>query len=323
MVEFDIYKKKYGKSFIYVHIDGERVIDKNILKYCKELYFPPAYKNICINSDINAKRYGVATDEKNRKQFFYTKEWCENAQHEKSKQIYKFSKYICRLKKDLFQLLDSPISKPHLISLALLLIIECNFRIGSEEGVENYQSYGVTTLKKSHFELKNKKYHVSFTGKKGVINENIIKNQCINKAIHNLIRKNKNNEIFNFKCKDTNQILKISNKDVNSFLKQYGDFSSKNLRTWMANIWFLTFVKKQLQKYPKYEKFSSHRTKIIKNSIDLTAKKLHHTAIICKKSYLFYDLWHSFYKNPSYFMLLRSPKSFLIEYLKNIHKKKL
>lgn len=322
MVEFDICKKKYGKSFIYLDVNGERITDKNLLKYCKKLYFPPAYNDIYINSDINAKRYGVATDEKNRKQFFYTKEWHENALQEKSKQIYKFSKYICRLKKDLYQLLNSPISKPHLISLALLLIIECNFRVGSDEGVENYQSYGVTTLKKSHFELKNKKYHVSFTGKKGIINDNIIKNQSINKAFHNLIHRNKNSEIFNFTCKKTNYSVKISNKDVNAFLKQYGDFSSKNLRTWMANIWFLTFVKKQLQKYPKYDKVSSHRTKIIKKAIDLTAKKLHHTAIVCKKSYLFYDLWHSFYNNPDYFLSLRSPKSFLIEYLKNIHKKK-
>lgn len=323
MEEFDILKKKVGEHYHFFHLDGKKVCNKKILEYVSSLYFPPAYENIRINSDRKAKRYGVGTDSKNRKQYLYTKSWGDVALNNKFKQILKFSKHIHKIKKELYKNLDLDFDqnlKLILVSLGLLLIIECNFRVGSEMGVEKYNSFGVSTLEKSHFKYKNQQYKITFIGKKGVLNENIVENPKMNALIKKILNKNQNSKIFHFSSregKNPMQNIKVDANDMNNYLKTWGNFSSKNFRTWMANYIFLEILKKILKK-TEYDKSKiTHRKKIIKEAIEKTAEKLHHTPTICKKSYIFIELWKPFVEEkPEHFENLKNSSTFLIDFLK-------
>jgi DNA topoisomerase-1 len=317
MEEFDILKKKVGEHYQFFYLDGKKVCKKKILEYVSSLYFPPAYENIKINSDQNAKRYGVGTDSKNRKQYLYTKSWSDVALENKYKQIYKFTKYINRIKKKLYKNLELDFDdnlKIILISTALLLIIECNFRVGSEMGVEKYNSFGVSTLEKSHFFNIDNKYIIKFVGKKGVLNENIVQNKKLNQIINLILTKNKNYKIFHF----TQENIKITSKDINNYLKSYGSFTTKNFRTYMANYIFLQNIKIILKK-KKYDISKiTHRKKIVKESVNATALKLHHTPSICKNSYIFTELWKPFIEvNPNFFDNLNNPSIFFLQFIEN------
>ena len=315
MEEFDILKKKVGKNYQFFYLDGKKVTNKKILDYVKTLYFPPAYKNIKVSSNKNAKRYGVGTDSKNRKQYLYSKSWGDVSLNNKYKQILKFSKHIQKIQKDLYKNLNLDFNKNNLklilISVGLLLIIECNFRVGSEMGVEKYNSFGVSTLEKSHFKYKNNQYIIKFTGKKGIINENIVENKILNNIIRKIIKKNPNSKIFEFKN------IKVNANDMNDYLKYWGDFSTKNFRTWRANSIFLDNIKKILKRNTFDNSKITHRKKIIKDAINITSAKLHHTPSICKKSYLFVELWKPFVEtDPTHFNNLNNSSTFLIQFLK-------
>ena len=80
--------------------------------------------------------------------------------------------------------------------------------------------------------------------------------------------------------------------DVNNYIKQFGDFSSKDFRTWSANI-----------KLIKYLLNSNLETvdNDIKECVQKVADKLHHTPEVCKKNYLFTELIEYYKKDNTKF----------------------
>ena len=79
------------------------------------------------------------------------------------------------------------------------------------------------------------------------------------------------------------KIFSIDSTEVNLYLKKYGDFTSKDIRTWRANILFITNV-------CKYHDGNTKPKDTVKRASEKTAELLHHTPSISKKSYIFKEL---------------------------------
>jgi DNA topoisomerase-1 len=161
----------------------------------------------------------------------------------------------------------------------------CNFRNGNKKYEEKYGSHGITTLHKNHLKFINESIEIDFIGKKGVKNSCIINNKKIQEIIKKLYKlSNKKNEyIFSINYKDED--ITITPNDINNYLKSF-KITSKDLRTWNANIIFLKNFKKEIKNI-KIEDINNKLTKkLIKKSIDITANSLHHTSSICKSSYI-------------------------------------
>ena len=63
-----------------------------------------------------------------------------------------------------------------------------------------------------------------------------------------IIAKNINNNDNLFTYRNGKNYIKIKSSDVNDYLKQFGDFTAKNFRTWGANIDFIDFLFKNTKK---------------------------------------------------------------------------
>ena len=66
-----------------------------------------------------------------------------------------------------------------------------------------------------------------------------------------------------------------------SYLKKFGNFSSKNFRTWVANLSFIT----ELLNSDK-DLSENQRKKYINLAIKKVAEKLNNTIGVCKKNYI-------------------------------------
>ena len=96
-------------------------------------------------------------------------------------------------------------------------------------------------------------------------------------------KKYKNTEnIFQYSKDDQNYTIK--GDDVNDYL---GEYTTKNFRTWSANILLINQLTKEKCK--------------IKDGIEYVAKKLHHTPSICKSNYIDPKLVEKYEKNPEKF----------------------
>ena len=175
----DIIRIKQNNDFRYINKYSKKKVNKKNLKRILSLKIPPAYKKVKISNCHNDKLQAVGIDSKNRKQYIYHQDHYEESRELKFSDLIIFGKKINRIRHDINELLTTneriP-SKDVVVALILFLIDKCNFRVGNEKYKKLYNSFGVTTLNKSHLDFKNNCIKIEFIGKKGVINKGNINN---------------------------------------------------------------------------------------------------------------------------------------------------
>jgi DNA topoisomerase-1 len=244
-------------------IDGKHVTSKNIIEQIKKIYVPPAYKQVVYH--LEKDLLAVGTDKKGRKQYIYSQKHKDSRHSKRSKIVSKVNKCISKILTKITRDLSSSSSniEERECAAIVMLILLCNFRIGTESYAKEYKHYGITTLQPKHLKFTPTKLHISFIGKKGIQNTSSIENRKLIKFIKNLYKQNK---------KD-GRIFTVTSSIVNDYLSQFV-ITCKELRTWNANkIYIELFLKHYKQHKPK---------EILK----VVAQQLHNTPTVCKNSYL-------------------------------------
>ena len=310
-------------KYTYKYIKNDKVIkDKNIINKLNNIRIPPNYQDvkICLN---NTKILGYGYDEDNRKQVIYNPEFRNKQQIKKHKHLIDFGVALPNITKTMTKDLNGTNRKLQLISLILHLIQICDFRIGNETLTKKHEHYGVSTLNCKHIKfLPNNYIEISFIGKKGVENYCKFQHKNIYNILKDLLKKNckkvntkKSDNINNFNSifiyiDENNNEKKVNASDVNDYLKQFGNFTSKNFRTWNANSYFI-------QNY--LESISNEEQTIKKHlnsSIEKVSLKLHNTKSVCKKEYLNSNLINLIENNNDKFLKNVNPlKSGTFNYL--------
>lgn len=213
------------------------------------LFYPP----------LDNKIYAYVIDSKNRKQYFYTKEYKEKMEYDKYNSFPKLIKPVeC--------LLNDCNKNNNDICKSILMMNECNFRIGHEKYKKMYDTNGTLTLTHKHLYPDGKNINIKFLGKKKEENFCTISPKSI---LFSNLQKNIENKkpIFN----------DINYNDVYNFLKKY-NLKPKDIRQYNANYLFYQNIKNNpINENPK---------KYLKNILEKTAQKMNHTAAVCKKEYL-------------------------------------
>lgn len=269
----------------YYDKKGEQINDKQyIQEVCEGIYIPPAYDHVKIFINKKRKIRAIGYDIKERPQYIYNKEYITKQSDKKFNHMSVFGKNFSRINRhineDMLSLKDT---KEKQIAIILKLIMECHFRVGSEKYLKDNQSYGTTTLENKHLVIKNNTAVIDFIGKKKVRNKCTIRNKRIVKSLKDKKKlSHKNDKLFTYRRGE--KYFTIKSPDVNKYLKQFGDFTTKNFRTWGANIELIT----QLLKHSKGCEInkSSNIKKLLSKSIQKVSEKLHNTPSVCRSNYL-------------------------------------
>lgn len=305
------------KPYQYVYFDkrNQEIIDPVELMRFRSLAIPPMYHDVIINSNPEDKIQAIGIDKKGRKQYIYHKNYLKNKNEEKYCHMINFGKILPYLINDIDQIIQKEAISPNfptknlLIALAIKIMFLCNFRIGNQKYEKKYQTKGITTISPENIQILTDHVLINFNGKKGVPNHCFIYQDEINHIIKRLFKNNENQRNNYFFCyydiDGEKRIIKSS--DINNFLGHYGNFTSKNLRTWVANYLLVDYLVTEGPCHTKNE-----CSKRLKRVVEQIAHQLHHTPIICKKSYLdkdiidlyinHNDLWnsevlHNYHKN--------------------------
>ena len=274
-------KRKDKYTYEYLDMKGNH-INKSIVKRLLEgLYIPPAYKDVKINLNQKEKVLAIGYDERDRPQYIYNKKFTEKNKKKNFHKMIEFGenykKMMNSVKKDLF---SEEETKEKQIAMALMLVVECGIRIGSEKYRDENESFGATTLEPRHIKINGEVVSVDFIGKKGVQNTGKCRSKRLSRNLRNKKRTLKKDEpIFTYRRGNCWYSLKSS--DVNKYLKKFGNFTSKNFRTWVANLSFIS----EILKYEK-PKSETESKKNINEAVQKTAHKLNNTASVCKKNYI-------------------------------------
>ena len=268
--------------------------NKKYIEHCLEgLYLPPAYDDVKINLNKKAKVLAIGYDNKNRTKYVYNKKFTEKMKKQKYYNLYLFGQQYNKIIVDINKNIKlSEDNKLKHVCMILRLIMDCDFRVGNDEYMKQNNSYGVSTLKSKHIIVKKGEVVIDFIGKKSVRNICNVKNKTIKNHLKKKKKTLKNNKrIFTYK-NDNSKKVNIKSIDVNNYIKQFGDFSSKDFRTWSANIKLIKYL---------LNSNLENVDKDIKECIKKVADKLHHTPEVCKKNYLFTELIEYYKKDNTKF----------------------
>jgi DNA topoisomerase-1 len=285
---------KDSKKYNFYTFDNKKIENKLKLEKLKSIYIAPAYKNVKIYLDQDILATGI--DSAGRKQYIYSNESKDKRESKKYCQLVKLGDSIVKLKKKINNdLLCKSMTKDKMVALILKIMDLCNFRGGNKKYEEKYGSYGLTTLHKDHVKIKNDSVEIEFIGKKGVNNHCIIQNEKIQdiiKIVYNNVKKND----YIFSVTNNGSIVDININDLNKYLESF-NITSKDLRTWNANIIFLKSFKSVVEDAGinvltdmESEKKIKFKKKLINEALKKTAVLLHHTAYICKNSYIYKNI---------------------------------
>ena len=308
-------KSKNGKNYVHEYRDSrDNILSKNEYEsLIKNVYIAPAYDKVKINLNKNDKVLAIGVDGRGRKQYTYNPNYVQKANDNKYKKLIEFgNNYECiikRINKDMISFEDS---KKKQIAMILKMMDECNFRVGNEKYAKENNSFGVCTLENHHIKVGKESVTVDFIGKEGVRNTCRVKNKRLIKNLRT--RKKilgKKDRIFSYRC--NSKYYNVTAPDVNNYLKQFGDFSAKNFRTWTAN----TDLIKELLKPAKNLK------KHLNESVKEVASKMHHTPGICKKNYINKELMNMYVQENDHFRYYFKNKENIaedfIKFLKDVY----
>lgn len=283
--EEGITRIKKGNGFSYAY-KGRTVKDAKTLDRIRKLVIPPAWTKVWVCPSANGHIQVTGHDVRGRKQYRYHTRWNALQQETKFHRLFEFGKSLpalrAQIQKDLSQT-GFPESK---VTAMVVSLMERTFiRIGNDGYEKLYGSYGLTTLKNNHVDIKGDKITFSFKGKKGVYHNVTLKS----KRFARIIRQCKaipGKELFQY-FDEGGEVRKIDSGKVNQYLKDCleMDFTTKDFRTWAGTLSML----EALQAAPPCENKSDIQ-KNVKAALTEVSKKLGNTVTVCKKYYVHPEL---------------------------------
>lgn len=275
-------RKQKGDDFDYFDTEGKIIRDETRLLRIRRLAIPPAYRDVWICPSSNGHIQATGRDARARKQYRYHERWKEASEENKYDRMLVFGKTLPKIRrrvnKDL-ALRGLPRNK--VLATVIELLERTFIRVGNEEYARENKSFGLTTMRTRHIEVRGAKLRFSFRGKSGVKHEVDLNDRRLAKIIRQL-QDLPGQEVF--QClDDKGQVQNVTSQDVNDYLREITkeDFTAKDFRTWAGTV----LAAMALNAQEPFEN-KTQAKKNIKDAIAAVSKILGNTPAVCRKCYV-------------------------------------
>ena len=277
-----IRRLRSGKGFRYVGPSKKAVNDPKTLERIKSLVIPPAWTDVWISPLENGHLQATGRDGKGRKQSRYHPRWRDVRDEAKYERMVVFAKALPRIRRRVSRDLRLPgMARPKVLATIVRLLETTFIRVGNEEYVKQNGSYGLTTLRNRHANVRGDTIQFSFRGKSG-------KEHCVeisDPRVARVVRRCQDlpgQELFEY-TDENGELRDVSSTDVNDYLREITgqEFTAKDFRTWAGTLLASQFL----------WQYETHRTeaqakRAIVQTVKAVADRLGNTAAVCRKAYI-------------------------------------
>jgi DNA topoisomerase-1 len=273
-----ITRKRRGRYWMYFGPDGTRITDRDEIERLNAVGMPPAYENCWFCPEPGGHIQAVGFDAKGRKQYRYHAQFREQQETLKYERLARFGRCLPKLRKRLEDdLQGKPTARETVLAAVVRLIDETRMRIGNEEYAKTNKSFGATTLRNRHAEVRGGKLSITYKGKHGI-------KRTVTVNDRNLARIAKRTQdlpgqhLFEFVTGE-GEVCPVTSSDVNAYIKDAmgEEFTAKDFRTWGASAIAFEEMVKRIEKHGKVK---------LKSVIEPVAEALGNTPAISRKSYV-------------------------------------
>ena len=284
------HRKRSGASFSYYDKDGKRITSIDIIRRIKSIGIPPAYESVWICPAPKGHIQATGLDARGRKQYRYHPRWRELRNQTKYEHVIEFAAALPLLRRRISSdLKRDGLPREKVLATIVSLLEKTLIRVGNSEYANENKSYGLTTMRRRHVDIKGSALRFEFTGKSG----KQWKLQVQDKRIVSIVKRCSEipgHELF--KYLDNNDAVRmVDSGDVNAYIKEITlrDFTAKDFRTWAGTV----FVALALAEYTRYESQAEAKRNVVA-AIDKVAKQLGNTRAVCRRCYVHPEILNAY-----------------------------
>jgi DNA topoisomerase-1 len=193
-----------------------------------------------------------------------------------------FGKALPRIRSRVAHDLRKPGLPKEKVVATIVRLLETTFaRIGNEEYARENGSFGLTTLRDRHVDVRGSKVRFLFKGKSGVEVSAGVTDRRVARVIKRCEELPGQN-LFQYLDADGERRT-VTSDDVNSYLREVTgeDITAKDFRTWAATV----LAACALREAAGFESETEAKRNVV-TAIDQVASKLGHTRAVCRRSYV-------------------------------------
>ncbi|MQA97817.1 MAG: MFS transporter [Streptosporangiales bacterium] len=231
-------RRRYGRGFRYLDVDGRPLRDPEALDRIRELVIPPAWEDVWICTRANGHLQAVGTDAAGRRQYLYHPLFRERQERAKHDHVLDVAEALPRIRAAAeLHLGERGLTRNRVLATAVRLLDLGFFRIGGERYAELYETYGLTTLLREHTSCRRDEITFDYPAKHGAQQVHAVADPVTCEAVRALRRRRGGGERLLAYYRRP-RWYDVTGPELNDYLREVGglEVTAKDFRTWHATV---------------------------------------------------------------------------------------
>ena len=278
-----IRRERVGDGFRYRGLDGRLIRKAAELRRIRALAIPPAYEQVWICPRPDGHLQATGRDARGRKQYRYHPDWRLARDAGKFEHVLEFGAALPRIRKRVKADLAAPIAaaprRETVLATLVRLLDTTLVRVGNDEYARTNRSFGLTTLRNRHADVKGSRIRLRFRGKSGIEHEVDLDDPRVARVVRRC-QAMPGQDLFQYED-DDGSARAVGSADVNDYIREAAgaDFTAKDFRTWHGSVHALALWAEQCAADASCRRSANQLLAEV-------ARRLGNTVAVCKKSYV-------------------------------------
>jgi DNA topoisomerase I len=269
------------RPFRYFDARGVRIRDPATIERLDVLAIPPAWRDVWISPNVNARLQATGVDATGRKQYLYHSDYRAQREAEKFDRLIRFAERLPDLRAAMQEHMKlDPLDPLRVCAVALRVINLGWFRVGGDRYAKESRTYGVTTLAKSHVSVRGERVTFRFAGKGRAQVRTALVDGELADSIRVLLDE-PGRRLFRYEF--DGRLTNLSDRRLNDYIKDAigEEFSGKDFRTWGGTLLAaIAFAERG------FVDGKGEQKRVVSAVMRHVADKLGNTPAVCRGSYV-------------------------------------
>jgi DNA topoisomerase I len=230
-------------GFRYLRGDGRPLRSARALERVRALAIPPAWTDVHVSPDPDAKIQAYGYDAAGRKQYRYHPDHDARRARRKYRKLFEYARALPRLREvTASHLSGGGVGRERVLALVVRLMMRGFFRVGSERYAVRNRTFGIATLRKEHLRIEGNSLVFRYVGKSSVDQRTVVADTPLVEVLREVLRL-PGKRLFQYRDAD-GAVRPVTAREVNAYLKEVlgARYTSKDVRTWGGTVRMATIL---------------------------------------------------------------------------------
>jgi DNA topoisomerase I len=285
-----IRRTRHGYTFRYFGPNGRRVTSPDELARIRSLVIPPAWEDVWICPDERGHLQATGRDARGRKQYRYHPKWRVVRDETKYDRMIGFAQALPLIRQRTDRdLRRDGLPREKVLAAVVQLLEKTLIRVGNDEYARQNQSFGLTTLRDGHVEVRGARVRFSFRGKSGIAHAIDLDDRHLARVVR-ACRDIPGYDLFQYYDENGDR-QSVGSSDVNAYLKEITgeEYTSKDFRTWAGTVHAASI----LRECGPCQSAAEGKRNVLR-AVESVAKRLGNTKAVSRKCYIHPAIFDSY-----------------------------